>query len=463
MMTRMIDARISRRKFLGSIGLGLSAILVSACSSPAAPSESSGSATNQTTGSGQATTPASQASQSSTSPVTLRLHIRTGPYGDVWTQRGKDFEQKYPHVKTAIEPFSASVLSQKVQTMAAAGTVGDAYFVPTVWAEHYLFLKSGVARDLTDYAKADKIDWSKWYKTAVDQIHLNGKLVAMLDGASPGRAGLYYNKTLFKQAGVAEPSGDWDLDKLVQAAKTLTKNGVYGLHTLHRDSVELLIWLRSFGGDLYSPDGKKATLTTKQSVEGITWVWKTLYDWKCSLPATADTGSADQSYGTVFAAGKLAMFNSGTWDANTVEATKIDWGLVPLAKGPVGKRGSMAEANTCQVTAASKNPQMAWEWAKWIANQESGKLHVLKGVTPGGRPDVYGDAELDKKYPYLAVYKTIFEDAEPYIVAANFHGKEAAQAVIQGMDPVWLNSGKLDETVVEQVNQKVQQIIDQPT
>lgn len=463
MMTRMIDARISRRKFLGSIGLGLSAILVSACSSPAAPSESSGSATNQTTGSGQATTPASQASQSSTSPVTLRLHIRTGPYGDVWTQRGKDFEQKYPHVKTAIEPFSASVLSQKVQTMAAAGTVGDAYFVPTVWAEHYLFLKSGVARDLTDYAKSDKIDWSKWYKTAVDQIHLNGKLVAMLDGASPGRAGLYYNKTLFKQAGVAEPSGDWDLDKLVQAAKTLTKNGVYGLHTLHRDSVELLIWLRSFGGDLYSPDGKKATLTTKQSVEGITWVWKTLYDWKCSLPATADTGSADQSYGTVFAAGKLAMFNSGTWDANTVEATKIDWGLVPLAKGLVGKRGSMAEANTCQVTAASKNPQMAWEWAKWIANQESGKLHVLKGVTPGGRPDVYGDAELDKKYPYLAVYKTIFEDAEPYIVAANFHGKEAAQAVIQGMDPVWLNSGKLDETVVEQVNQKVQQIIDQPT
>ena len=443
-----------------TFGAAVGAIFLAACSSPSATGPTSSPAAKSVSSTVSAASPS--ASQASAASITLRLHIRTGPYGDVWTQRGKDFEQKHPNVKTAIEPFSSDVLSQKIQTMAAAGTVGDAYFVPTVWAEHYLFFSSGIARDLTDYANADKVDWSQWYKTAVDQIHLSGKLVAMLDGASPGRAGLYYNKTLFKQAGLAEPNADWDLNKLVQAAKALTHNGIYGLHTLHRDSVELLIWLRSFGGDLYSQDGKKVTLTTPESMQGITWVWNTLYQWKCSLPATSDTGSADQSYGTVFAAGKLAMFNSGTWDANTVEATKIDWGLAPLARGPVGKRGSMAEANTCQVTAASKNPDVAWQWAVWISDHASGVLHVQKGVTPGGRPDVYGDPNLDKQYPYLTVFKTVFEEAEPYVIAANFHGKEAAQAVIQGMDPVWLNGNKLDTSVINQVNQKVQQIIDEP-
>jgi multiple sugar transport system substrate-binding protein len=463
MNLRTDDLRISRRRALGSLGVGLGAVLASACSgAPASTGTSSGPASS-TGATANATSQPAAAGQASGGTVNLRLHIRTGPYGDVWTQRGKDFEQQHPNVKTAIEPYSSDVLSQKIQTMAAAGTVGDAYFVPTVWAEHYLFFSSGVARELTDYANADKVDWSQWYKTAADQVHLQGKVVAMLDGASPGRAGLYYNKNLFKQAGQNEPNADWNLDQLVAAAKALTKDGVYGFHSLHRDSVELLIWLRSFGGDLYSQDGKKATLTTPESLQGITWVWNTLYQWKCSLPATSDTGSADQSYGTVFAAGKLAMFNSGTWDANTVEATKIDWGLVPLAKGPVGKRGSMAEANTCQVTAASKNPDVAWQWAKWISDHDSGKLHVLKGVTPGGRPDVYGDPDLDKQYPYLAVFKTIFEEAEPYVIAANFHGKEAAQAVIQGMDPVWLNASKVDTGVADQVNQKVQQIIDQPT
>jgi len=75
---------------------------------------------------------------------------------------------------------------------------------------------------------------------------------------------------------------------------------------------------------------------------------------------------------------------------------------------------------------------------------------------------VYGDPDLDKQYPQLPVFKTIFEEAMPYVIAANFHGKEVAQAVIQGMDPVWLGQAKLDQGAVEQVNQKVQQIIDQP-
>ena len=466
----MYGSAITRRTLLGTVGAAIGTVLVTACSGASTTGSSPGAAQNTPAGAASSTSPATsqtaqpatQASQASGATITLRLHSRTGAYGDVWTQRGKDFEKQHPNVKTAIEAYDSSVLSQKIQTMAAGGTIGDNYFVPSVWAEHYLFLSTGLARDLTDYANTDKIDWSQWYKTAVDQIHLNGKLVAMLDGASPGRAGLYYNKTLFKSAGLAEPSADWDLDKLVQTAQTLTKGDVYGFHSLHRDSVELLIWLRAFGGDLYSSDGTKATLMTDTSMKGITWVWDTLYQWKCSLPATADVGSADQGYTTVFAAGKLAMFNSGTWDANTSEQSKIDWGLAPMSKGPVGKRGSMAEANTCQVTAASKNPDMAWQWAKWISNHDSGALHVQKGVTPGARPDVYGDPNLDKQYPYLSVFKAVFEEAMPYVIAANFHGKEVADAVIQGMDPVWLNSGKLDTTTIQQVTQKVQQIIDQP-
>lgn len=452
-------SQITRRKLIGTLGAAVGAILVTACSNAPAAGNSA-SSTSPTTN--QAAQPSTQGGQASGASINLRLHIRTGAYGDVWTQRGKDFEKEHPNVKTAIEPYPSNVLSQKIQTMAAAGTIGDAYFVPSVWAEHYLFFSTGLANDLSDYAKTDKIDWSQWYKTAVDQVHLNGKLVAMLDGASPGRAGLYYNKTLFKDAGLAEPTADWDLDKLVDTAKTLTKGDVYGFHSLHRDSVELLIWLRAFGGDLYSKDGTKATLTTPESMKGITWVWDTLYQWKCSLPATADVGSADQGYTTVFAAGKLAMFNSGTWDASTSEQSKIDWGLAPLSKGPIGKRGSMAEANTCQTTKASKNPDMAWEWAKWISNHDSGALHVLKGVTPGARPDVYGDPDLDKKYPYLTVFKTVFEDAMPYVIAANFHGKEVVDAVEQGLDPIWLGKAKLDSSTVEQVNQKVQQIIDEP-
>ena len=462
-----MSVRTTRRSLIAATTVALGGILVSACSgstttsSPTAAANSTATTSSTAASQSQAAKPASQANQGSASNVVLRLESRTGSYGDVWTQRATDFEKANANVTIKVETFPSGTVKQKVETMAAGGTLGDAYFTPSVWANQYHFFVAGVALDLTDYANTDKIDWTQWYKTAVDQIHYKGKLVAMLDGASPGRAGLFYNKTLFKQAGQSEPSADWDLNKLVAAAQALTKNGVYGLHTVHRDAVELLIWCRAFGGDIYSQDGKTATLTTKESMEGITWVWNTLYKWKCSMPATADVGSAGQGYAAAFAAGKLAMFNSGTWDANTAEATKIDWGLAPLSKGPVGKRGSMAEANTCQVSKQSKNPEVAWQWAKWISNHDSGVLHVQHGATPGGRPDVYGDATLTEKYPYLAVFKTIFEEAMPYVVPANFRGLESAQAIIQGMDPIWLNKTPLNESAVAQVNQKVQQVLDE--
>src|SRR5579885_3354180 len=144
---RITGRQVSRRKMIETFGAAVGAIFLAACSSPSATGPTSSPAAKSVSSTvsaaspsaSQGTQPSSQASQASAASITLRLHIRTGPYGDVWTQRGKDFEQKHPNVKTAIEPFSSDVLSQKIQTMAAAGTVGDAYFVPTVWAEHYLF------------------------------------------------------------------------------------------------------------------------------------------------------------------------------------------------------------------------------------------------------------------------------------------------------------------------------------
>ena len=39
---------------------------------------------------------------------------------------------------------------------------------------------------------------------------------------------LWYNKTLFDQAGLEYPTADWTWDDLYEAAKALTKDGVYG-------------------------------------------------------------------------------------------------------------------------------------------------------------------------------------------------------------------------------------------
>jgi multiple sugar transport system substrate-binding protein len=480
---RRVATAVGRRRLMrwtaGALGMAAVGPLLSACggAAPAAPT----AASQAPAAAGQAPTAASQApaaaptapqtaaqakpagsAPQAAGPVTLRLHPRTGPYNDVWTEVGQELQKRFPNVKVETEPFPSNVLTQKVLTMATGGTIGDAFFASVSYGEHFYNHVNGVTYDLTDLAKRDNLDWSQWFKTTVEALSLDGRLTAMIDGASPNNAGLYYNKALLKAGGVAEPTEEWTLDKYVEAARTLTKGDVWGLHNLHVNFLELITWPRAFGGDIYSKDGTKATLNRPESLKGLEWVWNCFHTWKCSPSHTIDIDTTGQGYTQMFAAGKLAMFGSGIWDVTNVMSTKIDWGLAPAPKGPIGQRGTMATANIAQITKLSKNPDMAWEWAKLDAGRESGILHLTKGVTPGGRPDVYGDPQLTKQYPYLAVYKKAFDEAMPYSYPANFRGQEVSATLSQGLDPVWLNAAKFDTAAIEQVNAKVQEILNKP-
>lgn len=389
----------------------------------------------------------------------LRLNIRSGPYHDTWKKVGDLFSAKFPNVELKYEPFPASELTQKLETMAAGSTIGDLYFMNTFMMDHQRFGALGIARPLDDYAKRDNINWGEWFKSAVDQLYANGKQYGMLDGASPGRAGLYYSVEMFQEAGIPEPDDTWTLDKLAEVGQKLTKDGKFGFRPLLGSSIapEILVWLRAYGGDIYSKDGKKVTINTPEAKKAISYI----YDGMHKTKFMPKPDQASEGVSTLFAAKKLAMHNSGTWEANAANATKVKWNLVPMPKGPVA-RGSMAEANTICVTSASKNPDMAWEFSKLDASKDGGIFHLENGVTPGGRPDVYSDPKVHEKFFWMKVWSKIWEDALPFIGPANYRGSEASDTMKQGLDPIWIGQTTPDSGVLDKVNEAVQKVLDKP-
>ncbi|HZQ99506.1 MAG TPA: sugar ABC transporter substrate-binding protein [Chloroflexota bacterium] len=436
--------------------------IVAACAS--APPTAAPTAVGSAASGAAATKPATGGTPQAAAPATggatsqLRLNIRSGPYNDAWAKVGDLFKQKFPSVELKWEPFPASELTQKLETMAAGNTIGDLYFINTFQMDHQRFGALGIAKALDDYAKKDAIDWSQWFKVAVDQLYANGKLYGMLDGASPGRAGLYYSVEMFQEAGIPEPDESWTLDKLAEVGQKLSKDGKFGFRPLAGSAPELLIWVRAFGGDIYSKDGKKATVNTPEAKAGLTWIYDGMYKTKfMPLPDQAKDG-----FSTLFAAKKLAMHNSGTWDANASNATKVKWNIVPLPKGPTGIRGSMAEANTICVTSQSKNPDMAWEFAKLDASKEGGIFHLDLGVTPGGRPDVYNDSKVQEKYFWMKQWAKIWEGALPFNGPANYRGSEASDTMQQGFDALWIGQAKPDGDIFDKVNAAVQKVLDKP-
>lgn len=80
---------------------------------------------------------------------------------------------------------------------------------------------------LDELAKQNNIDPSKYNQAMIQGMTVDGKLRAIPYDAAPFV--LYYNKDLFKAAGLAEPTANYTRTQFISDAKALTKNGAFGL------------------------------------------------------------------------------------------------------------------------------------------------------------------------------------------------------------------------------------------
>lgn len=105
----------------------------------------------------------------------------------------------------------------------AAGTGGS--LPDTFWMHSnniYYYASNDQLLDLTDYiAQSADVDLSKYPQGLNDIYSLDGKQYAIPKDYDT--IALWYNKTLFDEAGISYPDETWTWDTLKEAAKKLTK------------------------------------------------------------------------------------------------------------------------------------------------------------------------------------------------------------------------------------------------
>ncbi len=116
---------------------------------------------------------------------------------------------------------------------------------------------------------------------------------------------MYYNKDMFDAAGLAYPTDDWTWDDFYNAAKALTKDGVYGFG-LSNSYFQLVPWWISNGTNLVADDNVTPTVNDSRMIEAVSFLNK-LVDEKI----TPDPISSDVY--TMFSQGKVAMVGAGRW------------------------------------------------------------------------------------------------------------------------------------------------------
>ena len=467
----MVLPNASRRRVLAALGLSAAAgsgALLAACGGDAAPAAAPTKAPAPAAPTAAAAVAAPTAAPQPTKApemVEVTFHSRGGPPTGqevmLYEEQMPLFMKKYPNIKVKHEGFTGEDYLKKITVLLAGNTIGDALWVAIGGGVIYNLAAQKALRAVDDLVAKEKFDLKQYYDGCIEGMKREGKLFGLPFKSHPGIAMMFYNQSLYESKGAGIPTKDWTLDQLVENAKKVTGNDVYGYYPLLTQKT-ILALTRAHGGELLDAEGKKSQLNSPPAVAAVTWMYEAIH--KHKITPTPEALTALGGDAKAFGAGKIGAFRTGTYFQLTAQNEVKDsfkWFTTVHPKGPAGKGGSDYEADAYSLTQASKKVDGAWEWVKWICNQESGIRLGEIGGTVGGRPDVYRSDRLLKD-PLRKVFLEAMEGAQAGRPAYNTRFAEYETAMQDGLLPLWQGKETPSKSFMDNVTTQVQVVLDRP-
>lgn len=283
------------------------------------------------------------------------------------------FEKKNPTIHVNIQSAAYADYFTKLKTRVAGRQTPDTFEL-----NYENFVTYAAAGTLLDLNKANAKDHSFkktiYYGKAYDVFNLGGKQLGVPSSFST--VVLYYNKDLFKQAGVALPTSKWDWSDEAAAAAKLKANLPAGTFA---DFQPTQFWefykvLGQAGGQFLSADKKTALFNKQPGINALNWlVNKTQNGW---APTKAQMGTlADDA---MFKAGKIAMYHSGIWLFAAFKDAPFGWDIAVEPGGVTP--GNHFFANAVVASAKTKYPYAAWKWAQFMTSDPAAvKIRLAAG------------------------------------------------------------------------------------
>jgi multiple sugar transport system substrate-binding protein len=438
----------TRRRLLGIGAAFAGGAALTACGAAATPS-SGNSAPNQ-----------------SAAPASIRFHSRGGAPGSqeitLYDEQIPKFQEKYPNIKVTHEGFTGEDYTQKITVLSAGGTLGDAMWTAVGGGVVYYFAAQKVIQPVDQFVAKEKFDLSQYYKNCIEGLKREGKLFGLPFKSHPGVSILFYNQSLFESKGAGVPDKTWTLDKFIEAAKKVSNGTDTFAYWPDTSQKTVLTFTRAFGGEVLDPEGKKSLLNSQPAVQAITWMYEAFQKHKIAPPPAYL--NANGGVNGMFAGSKLGSVKAGTSFQITAQNQVKDafkWFATLHPKGTANVFASDYEIDADSVTSVTKAPDAAWQWVKWLTNQESGIRLGEIGGTVGGRPDVYKSPRLLKD-PIRQVFLDAMESAMPGRPVYNTRMAEYEDTIIKGLAPVWDGKESPSKAFLDELTRQVQVVLDKP-
>ncbi|MFN4207608.1 MAG: ABC transporter substrate-binding protein [Agrobacterium albertimagni] len=287
-----------------------------------------------------------------------------------------EWEGKNEGWKVKPEVVGWEQCQDKATTLAVAGTPVAMAYVGSRTLKEFAQNELIVPVPMTDEEKAS------YYPNIVDTVTFNdtqwGVPVAFSTKA------LYWNKDLFKQAGLdpETPPKTW-AEEIEFAKQIKEKTGIagYGLPAKTFDNTmhQFMHWVYTNNGKVI--DGDNIVIDSPE-------VLAALQAYKDITPYSVEGATAyeQNEIRAIFLDGKVGMIQAGSGAAYRLKDTQINWGVAPLPRGPSAQgEGTLLITDSLAIFSGSGVEEKAIEFAKYITStdiQHEYELQGGAGLTP---------------------------------------------------------------------------------
>ncbi|MFI7022195.1 ABC transporter substrate-binding protein [Micromonospora sp. NPDC049900] len=259
----------------------------------------------------------------------------------------------------------------KVGAAAGSGGLPDLFAADIVYVPNWV--NQGLFQDIS--ANIDGLD----FKDQINKGHLSAGTVDNKAHVLPfvlDLSMMFWNKQLFRDAGLDPEKAPASLAEYAAAAKAVQasgKEGVYGTAAgLNCGGCLVFTWFPSVwagGGQVLSEDGTESKLGD-ETAQKVFNTWQDLWRSGAVLPASA--GETGPTWTAAFTEGKVGLM---FYPATLLSSTPFDVGVAGIP-GPDGGASTFVGGDGIGISKDSKKAAQAWNFLSWMMSEEA-QVEVL--------------------------------------------------------------------------------------
>jgi multiple sugar transport system substrate-binding protein len=325
--------------------------------------------------------------------VTVRLW--DAQVAQAYRESFAEFSRTHPDIDVRVNVVPYASYFDALRTDVAGGSADDIFWLSNAYFANYA--DSGKLIDIAKVLGPKAAD--DWETSVVNQFSRNGVLWAVPQLTDGGIA-VYFNADLVEAAGVDLAAlmsmrwspGDVDTLRPLLARLTVDADGrradepgfdagrirQWGYNAANDLQGIYLNYIGSAGG-IFS-DGDRFAFDNPGAEAAFTYLVR-LINADHVAPPASDTNSNGDFSRNQFLQGRMALFQSGTYNLATIaDQARFRWGVVPMPEGPVG-RVSVTNGIAAAGNSATKHPDAVRQVLAWMGSARGNQYLGAKGAT----------------------------------------------------------------------------------